>query len=156
MAKKGEHLSEGTKRKLKEALFGKSRLGFKYTTTKEYKRLYGRYWKERNRDKIKVYWEKSKETRLRNKARIRHVIYSHYGRICTCCGEDNLKFLTIDHINNDGYKERTIKSGKRLGGENIFYKIIREGLPADRYRIMCYNCNCGRAYNNGVCPHKDR
>jgi hypothetical protein len=39
----------------------------------------------------------------------------------------------------------------RRGGINRFYK---NNFPRG-YRILCYNCNCGRALNNGICPHKD-
>ncbi len=22
------------------------------------------------------------------------------------------------------------------------------------FRVLCYNCNCGRNHNKGICPHK--
>ena len=33
-------------------------------------------------------------------------IFDIYGWICNCCGEKNPKFLTIDHVFNDGFKDR--------------------------------------------------
>lgn len=23
------------------------------------------------------------------------------------------------------------------------------------YQVLCYNCNCGKSINNGICPHLD-
>ena len=32
--------------------------------------------------------------------------------------------------------------------------IIAHQSPVG-WRLMCYNCNLGRAKNNGICPHLD-
>ncbi len=70
------------------------------------------------------------------------------GRRCACCGESNLGFLTIDHVHNDGAKHRV------AGKYRSIYPLLKKlGFPRG-YRVMCYNCNCGRARNGGVCPHK--
>lgn len=69
-----------------------------------------------------------------------------YGGKCNCCGEKAERFLSIDHINNDGKQEH----GRGLA---FYYRIIKEGFP-DRLTILCFNCNIGRALNGGVCPHK--
>lgn len=74
--------------------------------------------------------------------------FNHYGWACACCGESNPGFLTIDHVNGGGNKHR-----KEVGGGNAFYAwLIRQGYP-DGYQTLCYNCNCGRAHNNDICPH---
>lgn len=83
-------------------------------------------------------------------------IVEAYGGKCQCCGEDTLMFMTIDHIFNDGAKHR-----KRLGfpskaGIHIYRELKRLGYPKDRYRLLCFNCNCGRARNGGTCPHQER
>jgi len=73
-----------------------------------------------------------------------------YGGKCQCCSEDNILFLTIDHINNDGHKDR-----KNIGGGYMLHRWLRKNnYPKDNYRILCFNCNCGRQLNNGICPHK--
>ena len=87
------------------------------------------------------------QTDLRNK--YRNTILDTYGPICSCCGESNRKFLTIDHVNNDGYLER-----KKHSGLSLYPRIIREGFP-DTIRILCWNCNTGRYHNGGICPHKE-
>lgn len=68
------------------------------------------------------------------------------GYVCFCCGETNPLFLTLDHKNNDGGKHR-----KKLGNY-IYFQLRREGWPPIM-QVACYNCNCGRARNGGVCPH---
>jgi hypothetical protein len=82
--------------------------------------------------------------------RLRMVVYSGYGRVCACCGEDELLFLSIDHVNNDGYMRR--KNGEGHGGEQLFVKIVRENFPPD-FQLLCMNCNHGKARNGGICPH---
>lgn len=73
-----------------------------------------------------------------------------YGGACVCCGESNPGFLTVDHIAQDGHLERSIG-----GGCHLYGRLKKMGWPRDRYQLLCYNCNCGRAKNGGVCPHED-
>lgn len=96
--------------------------------------------------------------RIRNRS-YRLKVLEHYGAFCACCAESGIGFLTIDHINNDGYLERkssmTSSTGGRItGGSWIYKKIINEKFP-ETFQILCYNCNCGKARNKGICPHKD-
>lgn len=72
-----------------------------------------------------------------------------YGGKCSCCGEQNIQFLCVDHINNDGNKHR-----KELGGKNFYSWLEKHGFPQDRFQLLCYNCNFGKQVNKGVCPHK--
>jgi len=76
-------------------------------------------------------------------------LYQAYGNKCSCCGETNKYFFTIDHIFNDGNIERR-ESGK---GKHIYRKLRELNYPQDRYRILCFNCNMGRERNGGICPH---
>lgn len=75
------------------------------------------------------------------------------GRFCSCCGETNIKFLTIDHINNDGAEHR--RSNKNRGG-NSFYRWLKTHDYPPGYQVLCWNCNCGRACNGGICPHEEQ
>lgn len=71
-----------------------------------------------------------------------------YGGECWCCGEDEPKFLTFDHVNNDGAEQRkTLKTLMALVGW-----MIANNFPSS-IQLLCYNCNMGRARNGGVCPH---
>ena len=73
-----------------------------------------------------------------------------YGGRCVCCGEREPDFLSIDHVNNDGAKHRTEKSVR-----SIVTWLRKHNYPKEGFRILCYNCNLGRAFANegGKCPH---
>jgi len=104
---------------------------------------------ERYREKHKEQEQKRRRewSRKRKLLIIEH--YSNGKNICNCCGEKHIVFLTIDHINNDGAEHR-----KKLGSAaHVYNWLIRNNFP-EGYQVLCYNCNCGRYKNGGVCPHK--
>lgn len=78
----------------------------------------------------------------------RQEMINAYGGKCDCCGETEPKFLTIDHINGGGKKDRE-QNG------NTILKLKRLGWPQDGYRLLCFNCNCSRGFY-GECPHKNK
>lgn len=79
------------------------------------------------------------------------LVFNHYGAICACCGEDNILFLSVDHVFNDGFLDKN-SSGKKLTGQPLYMKIVKENF-GPRYQILCMNCNHGKRMNSGVCPH---
>ena len=94
--------------------------------------------------------------RLKFKHDTKTIIFNHYGS-CRCCGENNIYFLTIDHINNDGAEHsRKIYplNNKRVSGIAFYRWIIRNNFP-DNLQSLCWNCNAGKQYSGlGICPHK--
>jgi len=72
---------------------------------------------------------------------------NHYGGKCVCCGEDEPKFLAIDHVENNGGEHR-----KTLGNQTI-YKWLRDNNYPTGFQILCHNCNMAKAFYK-VCPHK--
>ncbi len=74
-----------------------------------------------------------------------------YGGRCVCCGEANPGFLTFDHVNGIT-SEWQYPRGRRKGGRELFRRLINNHAPD--IQVLCYNCNCGRFRNDGVCPHK--
>ena len=75
--------------------------------------------------------------------KLRLGIIKGYGGKCELCGEDNPHFLTVDHTNGGGRKERKI-----FGGPLAFYRKLRdENYPKGNYRLLCYNCNCALGFN---------
>lgn len=124
-------------------------------------------WKKKNPDKVKEYnkisykkmWanpeyrDKKRKESLDRVKKQKEIVYNNYGMICNCCGETNPMFLTIDHVHNDGYKEKT-SSGNRKSGTTMYRQIISNNFP-DTYQILCMNCNFGKARNKGICPHKN-
>jgi len=129
---------------------------------KEYNREYQRNWRNKNRVKIrdyqrKRYWihhdkirkrknnankinEQTYEVRARRYHRIRIQILKNYSTKipkCKNCGEKRYECLQIDHINNDGNKERK----KISSGENFYYWLIKQPIRKDKYQVLCANCN---------------
>ena len=114
------------------------------------------FWKkicsECKKKYFKNYYENNKEkfiepAKLRSrKSRLKCLNHYSNGKYkCDCCGEKEIKFLTIDHINNDGTKHR-----KEIG-QNITFWLIKNNFPKG-FQILCYNCNnAKRIY--GKCPH---
>lgn len=63
--------------------------------------------------------EKVKESKRKTHWTLKLKIITHYGGKCTCCEEKEIRFLCIDHINNDGKKHRV--NGQYSGGTGLFY-----------------------------------
>lgn len=83
------------------------------------------------------------------RGKIRDAVFTAYGGyVCACCGERNDQFLTIDHIDGCGGAER-----RRQGLGQSFYAWLRKNGFPPGFQVLCYNCNLGRAKNDGVCPH---
>jgi len=77
--------------------------------------------------------------------RIKKQVFDYYGRECKCCGEREQKFLTLDHLTPE------VPYGK--GGMAFYTRVKNFGFP-NTIQVLCFNCNCGRSVNGGVCPHK--
>lgn len=103
-----------------------------------------RYYRKNRQAKME--YNKSYEIRIKDK------VFDHYGGyVCQCCGITPKPFLTIDHIDGGGTKHR-----KRLkGGGRFTYRWIYKNNFPKGFRVLCYNCNSGRARNKGICPHKE-
>lgn len=103
----------------------------------------------------KYYQQHREKIRAQDKARnlrIKFQVIEHYGGKCVCCGENIPAFLTIDHIVGGGNKHR-----EKIGvtsGTAFRYWLIKNNFP-DGFQVLCFNCNCGRSVNNGICPHKE-
>jgi hypothetical protein len=109
-------------------------------------------WKKENPEKLKA-------QRRHHYANLKRDALEKYGTSCICCGESDIRFLTMDHKNNDGaeHRRQTDKkgNGKHGGGLNMYFWLRHNNYP-DGFQTMCYNCNCARSRNGGICPHKDR
>lgn len=85
--------------------------------------------------------------------RVKDAVFAAYGGyVCVCCGETEKRFLTIDHINNDGAKHRK-EIGFR-GGIGIHLWLCKNAFP-EGFQVLCFNCNHGKQLNGGTCPHKE-
>jgi hypothetical protein len=58
------------------------------------------------------------------------------------------KFLTVDHLYNDGKIERkTFRTS-----EMLYAELLRRKALSRRHQILCWNCNQAK-YRYGACPH---
>jgi hypothetical protein len=68
---------------------------------------------------------------------------------CACCGETNLDFLTLDHVNGDGAQKR---ADGALTGATSYSWLKRRAFPdRDQFQVLCFNCNCAKGVRGG-CP----
>lgn len=84
----------------------------------------------------------------RRSATIRDIVFNAYGGYrCKCCGETERVFLTIDHMNDDGAEHR-----KQIGSA-LYRWLIKNNFPPN-FQVLCINCQVGRKYCHGTCPHQ--
>ena len=81
---------------------------------------------------------------------LKALIIKEYGGKCTCCGENKIEFLSIDHIDNTGAEHRRYL--RSLGTADIYTFLLKNNFPKDNYQILCFNCNCSKQFY-GYCPH---
>src|ERR1700731_3209728 len=79
---------------------------------------------------------RTRESRKRTKRRV----IDAYGGKCAAkgCKIRDIDMLTVDHVNNDGAKERRNKTV--WSGDAIYRHVIKEGFPK-KYQILCANHN---------------
>lgn len=77
--------------------------------------------------------------------------FNAYGNQCNCCGLTDIRFLTIDHINNDGGKHRA-----EVGHSTtmLLVWLKKRNWPTNNFQLLCWNCNMAKARHGGICPHK--
>lgn len=92
-----------------------------------------------------------KEYNARATKKIKNIVVQAYGGKCACCGESELSFLSVDHMNGDGRKHRT-SLGYKSGGRIFHYWLRRNNFP-EGFQILCRNCNWAK-YAFGKCPHQ--
>jgi len=95
-------------------------------------------WADQQRLRARLYW-----SNLRNAA------LNIYGRKCACCGETEDKFLTLDHMENNGAQHRRELKTRGV----MVWKWLRDNNYPKQFQILCMNCNLGKHLNGGICPH---
>jgi hypothetical protein len=99
-----------------------------------------RQWRAKNTEKVNA-------TSRKQRRKIRAEVLAHYGDHCVCCGEREPDFLSLDHINGGGNKER-----KEVGPGIVWYYWLRKQGYPDGLQVLCYNCNLAKGFL-GECPH---
>lgn len=107
---------------------------------------------EKKRQKI-WYWENKseKQGKARNRySELRMQALELYGGnppMCKICSEENISKLSIDHINEDGDKDRW------MNPQNFILKILKE-KDFSRYQVLCIPCNLKKYHRSDL--YKER
>ncbi len=147
--KKLTHALCGTCRTNKSRATKKAKAGDVCKQCLTRKPLKGKTWCKACRD-VRQAWEDARAPERRDKHRQRHqrlrgLVNRGYGGMCKCCGEDYQPFLQVDHVHNDGARDRQTRAGTKL----LTY-LIREGYP-EGYQLLCANCNMRKHTAGGRC-----
>jgi hypothetical protein len=115
---------------------------------KEERAIYRKQYYSTHRDAIiqthSLYMKGHKEEHYqyqvtyRNNVKMR--VLSHYGNgICACvrCGYNDIRALSIDHLNGGGYQHK-IRGGAGTG-TSIYNWLTKRGYP-EGYQTLCMNC----------------
>ena len=95
------------------------------------------------------YLEKNKTYLKDMRRRLRQEAIVAYGGQCECCSEKHWEFLTLDHPDGDGQRDRA--KHRNITGQ-LYGWVKKNGYPKGLYRVLCMNCNWVRRYG-GICPH---
>ncbi len=108
-------------------------------------------WRDGNRNQAHYleyqskYYEENRENikeQIRSgKQRLKEEVLTHYSNgnlACVRCGFDDMGALCLDHINNDGAKDR--QRGGRREGFCLYRNLRKLGYPAG-FQTLCFNCN---------------
>lgn len=126
---------------------------------KEYMREYNRKYYQKNKEAKREY---NRQHQAKNREKYRQAARTYHADIrlkvlaayskgtikCACCGEQEIKFLGIDHIN--GRKNEPIKRT----GRNFYLYLLRTPYD-DNLQVLCHNCNYAKGFY-GSCPHASR
>src|ERR1035438_5089999 len=104
---------------------------------------------EPNQVRCKACITKDRERSKVWKFKLKAEVMGHYSKAkCACCGELDIHFLTIDHINGGGCEQR-----RQMGKGATIYSWLKNHNYPSGYQVLCYNCNCAKGHY-GECPHK--
>ncbi len=109
----------------------------------------GKYYKEHKEEVLvkESIQHKNNRNRIRQNRhkylmKLKYEVLTHYsGRgvpSCVKCGEDDLRCLTIDHINGNGAEHRK-NLGNNKTGKNFYPTLRTQGYP-EGYQTLCMNC----------------
>lgn len=105
--------------------------------------------KDKYNYKMKIYRENNREV-IREQQRNKRIankltVFYYYGLKCSCCGENDYKCLTIDHINGGGHEHL------RKIGNNFYGWLIKNEFPKE-FQTLCITCNKLKYRNNNKLP----
>jgi len=92
--------------------------------------------------------QQCKDYYIKRGRKLKDDVFAAYGGYrCNCCGETEVLFLQIDHVENDGAVHR-----REIGSGALYLWLKRHKFP-EGFQVLCANCNWGKRQNGGICPH---
>ncbi len=81
--------------------------------------------------------KRSRRAQKRNQ-RLKQVVIGHYGNKCAWagCGITDLDMLSIDHLEDDGAREKEVY---RSAGFNFYRYVVKNEFPEGKYQVLCFN-----------------
>jgi len=114
-------------------------------------------WQQNNRDRyiqsMKKWYQNNRDRYDQSQREYRHRLINDvingYGGKCACCDETRKEYLSIDHIDGNGNKQR-----REIGvsSSREFYCWLRQNNYPEGFQVLCFNCNMGKG-NYSVSPH---
>lgn len=113
---------------------------------------YQRNWTKQNPDKVHNTTNKYRANHREKiilcskkyRDNLKYLVFEHYGQFCSLCGEKQVGFLCVDHI------EGRQKWGhdRTMTGTKMYRWLKNNNFPSG-FRILCFNCNMKLAYHFG-------
>lgn len=100
-------------------------------------------WYRRTEDLLGQYKRRSERT-----FQLKLEMILAYGGMCSCCGETEIKFLTLEHLEGGGNQHRKEFSK----ASRTWADLKKRGWPKG-HTILCWNCQMGKTHY-GICPHQ--
>ena len=104
--------------------------------------------KQRQNPKYKARERIQQLERYRRDRKEMLMAYSRGTMQCACCGESEEDFLTLDHINGGGSKQKR----ELRGGSTRLMQILKKEKYPTGYQVLCMNCNLSKG-KHGSCIH---
>jgi hypothetical protein len=123
-----------------------------YGKNKEKVKASNAAYRARQLNYSEAYREKYRDYHTKRNRELKRMALERIGMQCACCGEADIEFLTIDHVNNDGHIHR-----RAINHSNMYAWLKNNDYQSDHLlQTLCFNCNFAKRYNGGVCPHRNR
>ncbi len=104
---------------------------------KDKKNVAQRAWYHKNKQ---IMWNRALE---RKKEVLAHYSTFNYP-CCSHCGIDDIDVLCLDHISNNGNKQRRQLN---ISGNSFYYWLQLHNYPTG-FQTLCFNCNMKKSMEN--------
>jgi hypothetical protein len=110
--------------------------------SKTYGRLKSK--KARNNNPLKI-----KEAVVKSEKKFKLQVFQHYCKNkiqCAKCAYEDIRALSIDHMNGEGYLHLNEK-GNRLKGKHLYRWLFKNNFPTG-FQVLCMNCQFIKRHEN--------